>query len=87
VSSYRLDIGAAAQKEIDALPDAVLPRVNDRIRSLAYQPRPAGCTKLKGYKDLWRVRAGDWRVLYIIDDQVKCVNIVRIKHRREVYEP
>jgi len=46
----------------------------------------AGCTKLKGYKDQWRVRVGDWRVLYIIDDAAKLVTITRIAHRREVYD-
>jgi len=87
VSSYHLDTSATAQKEIDALPDAVVSRVDDKIKSLAYNPRPPACTKLKGYKDLWRVRVGDWRVLYLIDDQDKRVSVVRVKHRREVYEP
>jgi mRNA interferase RelE/StbE len=53
---------------------------------LGNAPRPAGCKKLKGYKDQWRVRVGDWRVVYIIDDAAKLVSITRIAHRREVYE-
>ena len=52
---------------------------------LADNPRPAGCKKLKGYKDQWRVRVGDWRVLYIIDDAAKLATITRIAHRREIY--
>ena len=57
-----------------------------QILALAGNPRPAGCKKLKGYKDQWRVRVGDWRVLYIMDDAAKRVTITRVAHRREVYE-
>jgi mRNA interferase RelE/StbE len=70
----------------EALPDNVLARVVQRIESLGHAPRPTGCKKLKGYKDQWHVRAGDWRVVYIIDDAAKLVRITRIAHRREVYE-
>ncbi len=61
-------------------------RIDRKILALADNPRPAGCKKLKGYKDHWRIRAGDWRVVYIIDDAAKLVSITRIAHRREVYE-
>jgi mRNA interferase RelE/StbE len=57
-----------------------------KILALADNPRPAGCKKLKGYKDQWRMRVGDWRVLYIIDDAAGLVTITRVAHRREVYE-
>ena len=49
-------------------------------------PRPAGCKKLKGFEDQWRVRVGDWRVVYFIDDTARLVSVTRITHRREVYE-
>jgi mRNA interferase RelE/StbE len=71
---------------LDALDDALFTRIDRKILVLADNPRPAGCKKLKGYKDQWRVRVGDWRVLYIIDDVAKLVAITRIAHRREVYE-
>jgi len=61
-------------------------RQDRKIVALAENPRPAGCKKLKGYKDQWRVRVGDWRVLDIIDDTSKRVSVTRIAHRREVYE-
>ena len=70
MNKYSLEIKLSAQRELDALDN----------------PRPAGCKKLKGYKDQWRVRVGDWRVLYIIDDAAKLITITRIAHRREVYE-
>ena len=56
------------------------------MESLGENPRPAGCKKLKGYRDLWRIRVGDWRILYLIDDGAKLVGVTRIAHRREVYE-
>ena len=86
MAKYSLEIKQSAQKELDALDDAVLTRIDRRILALADDPRPAGCKKLRGYKDHWRVRAGDWRVLYIIDDAAKLISITRIAHRREVYE-
>ena len=83
---YSLEIKHSAQKELDALDDTLFTRIDRKILALADTPRPSGCKKLKGYKDQWRVRAGDWRVLYIIDDAARLVTITRIAHRREVYE-
>ena len=84
--SYAVEVKPPARKELDALPDQVLSRVIRKLESFAGSPRPAGCKKLKGYKDQWRVRVGDWRVVYIIDDAAKLVSVTRIAHRREVYE-
>ena len=83
---YSLEIKQSAQKELDALDDVVFTRIDRRILALADNPRPAGCKKLRGYKDLWRLRVGDWRVLYIVEDVAKLVTVTRIAHRREVYE-
>jgi len=86
VSSYAVQIKPSARKELESLPNNVLARVIRKIESLAQDPRPAGCKKLKGYKDQWRVRIGDWRVVYIVDDGAKLVSVTRIAHRREVYD-
>jgi mRNA interferase RelE/StbE len=86
VNSYTVEVKPAARRELEALPDHVLSRVVRKLESLGHTPRPVGCKKLKGYKDQWRVRVGDWRVLYIIDDAAKLVSVTRIAHRREVYE-
>jgi mRNA interferase RelE/StbE len=86
VSSYSVEVKPSARKELEALPDNVLARALHKIDSLRSAPRPAGCKKLKGYEDLWRVRVGDWRVVYIIDDAAKLISITRIAHRREAYE-
>ena len=83
---YSLEIKPSAQKELDALADDLFTRIDRKILALADNPRPAGCKKLKGYKDQWRIRVGDWRVVYIISDATKVVSVTRIAHRREVYE-
>jgi mRNA interferase RelE/StbE len=85
VGDYSVEVKPSARKELEALPDSVLARVVGRIESLGCTPRPTGCKKLKGYKDQWRVRVGDWRVVYIIDDAAKLISITRIAQRREVY--
>ncbi len=83
---YALEIKVPAQKELDALDDTLFTRIDGKILALAANPRPVGCRKLKGYKDQWRVRVGDWRVVYIIDDKAKLIRVTPIAHRREVYE-
>jgi mRNA interferase RelE/StbE len=71
---------------LEKLGDALIARVILRIEGLAADPRPAGCKKLHGHADLWRIRVGDYRIVYIIDDDRKTVSVTRISHRREVYE-
>lgn len=84
--NYSLDLKPSAQKELDALDDVVFGRIDRKIVALADNPRPAGCKKLKGHQDQWRIRAGDWPVIYIIDDAARRVSITRVAHRREVYD-
>jgi mRNA interferase RelE/StbE len=86
VAKYSLEIKQSAQRELDALDDALFARIDRKILALADDPRPAGCKKLRAYKDQWRVRVGDWRVLYVIDDAAKLVTITRVAHRRDVYD-
>jgi mRNA interferase RelE/StbE len=86
VGNYSVEVKPPARKELEALPDNVLTRVVGKIESLGRAPRPTGCKKLKGYRDQWRVRVGDWRVVYIIDDAAKLISVTRIAHRREAYK-
>ncbi|MGH9610890.1 MAG: type II toxin-antitoxin system RelE family toxin [Bryobacteraceae bacterium] len=86
MDNYAVEVKPSARKELEALPDSVLSRLIRKMESLGQNPRPAGCRKLKGYKDHWRIRIGDWRMLYIVDDTAKRVRITRIAHRREVYD-
>lgn len=86
MASYAVELKPSARKELDSLPDTVLARVIDKIESLARDPRPAGCKKLKGYKDQWRVRIGDWRAVYIVNDATRVVSVTRVAHRSKVYD-
>ena len=86
MDSFAVLVKPSARKELEALPDNVLARVVRKLEALGHAPRPAGCKKLKGYKDQWRVRVGDWRVVYIIDDKAKVVSVTRIAHRSQVYQ-
>ena len=84
--NYSVEIKQSAQKELDALDRTLFTRLDRKILALSGNPRPAGCKKLKGYKDLWRIRVGDMRVVYAIDDSAKLVSVMRVAHRREIYE-
>jgi mRNA interferase RelE/StbE len=86
VAKYALGIKPSARKELENLSDSLIARLAPKIDALAADPRPSGCRKLHGYKDLWRIRVGDYRVVYIIDDDRKTVSVTRVAHRREVYE-
>jgi len=84
-SLYRIEIKRSAAKEIEAigrLRDRQ--RVVARIMRLAEDPRPPGCTKLTG-EEAYRIRQGDYRMVYTIADDVLVVEVIRVGHRREVY--
>lgn len=82
---YKIELVSSAVKELSALPEADRRRVGRRISGLAATPKPPGVEKLKGRDDLYRVRAGDYRIVYTIRDAVLLVLVVRIGHRRDVY--
>jgi mRNA interferase RelE/StbE len=82
--SYDLVVKKSAERELRALPKQDLRRVTERLQSLSYNPRPPGCEKLSGH-DQYRIRQGDYRIVYAIDDAAHVVTLVKIGHRREVY--
>lgn len=84
MASYSLRIKPSAAKELEALPKKDRQRVATKVRALANEPRPQGCEKMSGH-DLYRVRQGNYRILYTVDDSAPMVVIFRIGHRREVY--
>jgi mRNA interferase RelE/StbE len=84
VASYELLIKSPAAKELERLPRKDRERIARRIGNLASDPRPAGNEKLSG-QERYRVRQGNYRVIYEIDDPAKQVTIVKIAHRREAY--
>jgi len=86
VAEYSLSIKPSAAKELQALSDkTTLARLIEKIKSLATQPRPLGSEKLAGRPNLYRVRQGNYRVIYCIDDQSLVVDVVKVGHRRDVY--
>jgi mRNA interferase RelE/StbE len=82
---YRVRTSPDADKQLAKLDGSVRIRVAQRIDQLAENPRPQGCKKLKGDDNLWRVRAGDYRIVFSIHDDLLLVLVIRIAHRREVY--
>jgi len=86
VGNFVVEVKPSARKELEDLPNNVLSRVVRKMESLRENPRPPGCKKLKAYRDVWRIRVGDWRILYLIDDAAKVISVTRIAHRREVYD-
>lgn len=82
--TYELLILRRAQKELADLPSDAYQRVRDAIRELARNPRPSGSRKLTG-RDGWRLRVGDYRVLYDIDDVNHTITVLHVGHRRDVY--
>lgn len=84
--SYEVQFKSSSRKELEALEYNIALRVLKKIEGLIDEPRPNGCKKLRGAKDLWRVRAGDYRVVYAIDDDTREITVLRIRHRREVYD-
>jgi mRNA interferase RelE/StbE len=82
---YAVSFRRSAEKDLRKLDRTVQRRVLRAIDGLAHDPRPAGCRKLVGSEDVFRIRVGDYRVIYTVDDAVFIVAIENIRHRREVY--
>jgi mRNA interferase RelE/StbE len=82
----RVEFLPRADKQLRALAHLVQARIVRAVRNLADNPRPPGCAKLTGTDDLWRIRVGDYRVIYHIQDADLLVLVVRIGHRRDVYK-
>jgi len=85
MESYRIVIKKSAAKEIQSLQPSDRKRIIERIRALAADPRPSGCKKLSG-QDKYRIRQGKYRILYQITDGQLVVVVVKVGHRRDVYE-
>jgi len=83
---YSVIITSRAERELKRLDRLIKNRIISAAIGLADDPRPAGCLKVKATKDLWRIRVGDWRIGYEIDDSVRQVRIITIGHRSEFYE-
>jgi len=82
---YRVEFVPSAARAFRTFGRAVQRRLAKRIDALAYEPRPPGVEKLRGTKSRYRVRTGDYGIIYEVEDDLLLVLVVRIGHRREVY--
>jgi mRNA interferase RelE/StbE len=86
VASYDVALTSSTAKELKRLPAQLVARIVPRLESLAANPRPPGCKKMQGGDREWRIRVGDYRAVYTIDDAKLPVEVTRIRHRSGVYE-
>ena len=82
---YKITFARSARKELEALPTNMAGRILEKIESLAEYARPAGCRKLSGVMGLWRLRVGQYRIIYKIDDDNRTIDVVIIRHSGDVY--
>ena len=85
MEKYRVLVSKTAEKTIRKIPKKDLPSIVEKISSLATQPRPRGARKLAGEVDVYRIRSGNYRILYEINDDEILILILKVGHRRDVY--
>src|SRR5712691_12050561 len=82
--AYRVEVQRSAQRDLDRLSTTLFDRISTRLTALAQEPRPPGAEKLAGL-EAFRIRVGDYRVVYEVDDSARVVIVTRVRHRRDVY--
>ncbi len=82
----RLHFRDLLERNLEALDAAMVNRIFPRIEALRTDARPSGCRKLVGSENTWRIRVGDYRVLYSLDDHSNTIDIIAIRHRSKAYE-
>jgi mRNA interferase RelE/StbE len=86
MTKYSVKFNRSAEKELDSLEAALVRRIFPKIEALAKEPRPHGCRKLHSEKYMWRIRIGDYRVIYAINDDEHTIEITGVRHRSKAYE-
>ena len=86
MGDYTITLARSARKKLENLDAAFVYKIFPKIEALAEEPRPRGCRKLQGEKNLWRIRVGDYRVVYAIYDEKKLIDIIAVRHRSEAYK-
>ncbi|MEH2275523.1 MAG: type II toxin-antitoxin system RelE/ParE family toxin [Nostoc sp.] len=84
--SYKVEILRGALKQLKKIPSELQERVQIKIDDLATEPRPNGVKKLKGEENAYRIRVGDYRVIYDIFDDLLVVNVLEVGHRKNIYK-
>jgi mRNA interferase RelE/StbE len=86
VSKYAITFARSARKELESLDEKIINRLFPKIENLSVNPRPAGCRKLTGNKYLWRIRVGNYRIVYSINDDKNLVDIFAVRDRKDAYK-
>ena len=86
MAEYSITFARSARRELEALDSSIILRILSKIETLAVHPRPHGSRKLSGEKHLWRIRIGDYRVIYSVLDKERRIDITALRHRREAYD-
>lgn len=84
MGKYKIEIKKSAAKELFLIPKKDLKRILKKIKNLSDDPRPVGCVKLSG-QDRYRIRQGNYRILYSIEEEILVVYVVKIGHRKDIY--
>lgn len=82
---YQIEFAPAARRQIKKLPKAAQSAIVARLEALAEHPRPPGCKKLSGEEHLYRIRTGDYRIVYQVQDARLMVMVIRVGDRKDVY--
>ena len=82
---YEVFLERRAERDLKRLPAGIFNRLIPHIKALSENPKPSGCRKITGSKNDWRIRIGDYRIIYEIDEGEGAVRVMRVRHRREVY--
>ena len=85
MAAYAVVFARSARKELQNLDPQVARRILKQVEALVNDPRPSGVVKLEGATDLWRIRVGQWRVVYRISDRERLVDVVAVRHRGDAY--
>ena len=85
MGEYSVTFARSAARELEGLDEPLISRVLSRIESLVREPRPSGCRKVRGARNVWRIRVGDYRVIYAVDDKKRIVDVIAVRHRSEAY--
>lgn len=83
--NYRIQVDTSLEKVLKKIPHKDAKKIRDHIRALADTPRPHGVEKLSGEENLYRIRCGDYRIIYSIHDHILLILIVSVGHRKEIY--
>jgi mRNA interferase RelE/StbE len=86
MADYSISFARSARKELESLSAKLVQKIFPAIEALAKEPRPKGCRKLTTEKNLWRIRRGDYRVIYTIEDDKRAIDIIAVRHRSKAYQ-